>query len=281
MVNTHRVTTLQDALRYLDENDCYIVNGGTDAMVQHRSWAETPVAFPKDTLFIHDIKELNYIEAMPETFKIGGTCTYESLLFHPGCPKVLKACLELFASPGIRNTATLSGNIANASPAADGLLVLYALNAQIVLQSRNNKLILPVMDMITGLKKTARNKDELITEIVIPTTSFTHSYFKKIGGRKSDAISKVSFTGLARVESGIIKDIRLALGAVNITVVRRPEIEQDLIGKKVTDVISMISDIKARYEPHIKPIDDQRSTSRYRKTVAMNLIETFMKQLAQ
>ncbi len=281
MVKTLMPNDLEEALHFMAKEKPLIINGGTDLMVQRRTASEMPLNLEEATLYLKHLNELDYIKKADQSVHIGATCVYETMLYHQAIPKLFKACLHLFASPGIRNIGTLAGNIGNASPAADGVLMLVLYNAKITLKSKKETRIIPIQSLITGVKETTRNPDELITDIEIETPPFTHTYFKKIGGRKSDAISKVSFAGGATLKNQRIKDIRLAFGAVNVTVVRDRAFEKTLMGQSVQQLQQNIEAIKTHYATLIRPIDDQRSTARYRKKVALNLCEAFIASLLE
>jgi CO/xanthine dehydrogenase FAD-binding subunit len=93
-----------------------------------------------------------------------------------------------------------------------------------------------------------------------------------VGARKAQAISKLSFAAAARIGNGEVKDFRAAFGAVGVTVVRRRDLEKQIIGKK----IAALHTAPAMYEAVLKPIDDQRSTGEYRKTASLNLLADFL-----
>lgn len=281
MVKTLMPNNLEEALHFLAKEKPLIINGGTDLMVQRRTASEMPLNFVEPTLYAKHLKELDYITKTNNKLHIGATTVYEIMLYHKDVPKLFKQCLHLFASPGIRNIGTLAGNIGNASPAADGVLMLVLYNAQITLKSIKETRKLPIEALITGVKKTTRMPDELITDITIDLPKFTHTYFKKIGGRKSDAISKVSFAGGATIKDNRVIDIRLAFGAVNITVARDKAFEKTLIGQTPKQLKENLETIKDHYATHIKPIDDQRSNAKYRKLVALNLCEAFFTSLVE
>jgi CO/xanthine dehydrogenase FAD-binding subunit len=183
------------------------------------------------------------------------------------------------ASPAIRHTATLAGNIANASPAGDSLVSLYLLDAEVEMRSLTHTRRSLLKDFIYGVRKINLEKNEMITKIIIPKLTFSHAYFKKVGPRLSDAISKLSFAGAYLLDSGRIVDFRVAFGAVNIYVVRDSSLERKIIGKTTTEVKTMVKDVLKWYEPLIKPIDDQRSNKNYRKEVSLNLLREFIESL--
>ncbi|MFW6284828.1 MAG: FAD binding domain-containing protein [Bacillota bacterium] len=279
MVDHAIPTTLEEALKTMEKGTYRPVAGGTDIMVKKRSWANTPPEFDFDALYLFKLDELRGIDVEKKRIKIGALTPYETLLAHAAVPEPLKACIRELASPALRHVATLAGNIANASPAADAVLVLIMLDATVRIQSTKSERTVPVKDFITGPSTTDLKPGELITEIHIPIPDFTHTFFKKVGGRKADAISKIAFAGGAKIEAGIVKDLRIAMNAVSATVVRVPSIEKAYIGMTADDLKNHEDAIIEAYDAFIKPIDDQRSNKTYRRKVAHNLIRRFIDTL--
>jgi len=152
-------TTLKEALKILDERDCYIFAGGTDLMVQkHRGSGLLP-NFDKDILYVMNIKELDYIKIDAEgNLRIGAVNRYCELINSSLVPDIFKTVFKEIASPNIRNMATLVGNIGNASPAGDSLLPLNLFNARVVLSSVNGNREVLVEDFIQGVRKIDRQK---------------------------------------------------------------------------------------------------------------------------
>lgn len=271
--------TLEEALQLLQSDHYCIVAGGTDLLVQKRSWSNTEPAFDKSTLFIKYLTELRYIKKEDEWIKIGALATLEDLLQSDLTPPIYKDALAEMASVNIRNEATIAGNIENASPAGDSLPVLYCLDAVIVLKSLGETREILITDYITGLRKTERKSNELITEIKIPIQSFTHKLWKKVGGRKADAISKLSFVGLANIKDNIVYDLRLSFGAVSPTVIRNKAIEEQYVNKPLETLKKQHQEILDAYDQLISPVDNQRSTKVYRRQVSLNILKDFLDQL--
>jgi CO/xanthine dehydrogenase FAD-binding subunit len=271
--------TLKDTLEYIDTNPTTIIAGGTDLMVQRRNWASLPPHFDNDVVYIFNLQELKYIKDDAQNVYIGATLPLSDIRQSYQVPELLHQAIDIIASPALRNVATIPGNIGNASPAGDTLPVLYVYDALIRVSSVQKETIVPIEQLILGPRKTMLDNNELITEVILPKEEFTHVSFKKVGGRKADAISKVSFAGAATIQNKTIKDIRLAFGAVAPTVVRIKEIEQSITGQNVDYLKDHIEDIKAKYAPHITPIDDQRSNRNYRHHVALNILEEFLRSL--
>lgn len=276
MVNHVIPNSLEEALIELNEKEYILFSGGTDLMIQNRSVSETDVAFQKPVLFLSKLQELNYIRKGEEHIYIGAMTPLSTILESDMIPNLLKEVITQMASPAIRNMATLAGNISNASPAGDSLPVLYVMNALVKIQSSKASKLIPITDYITGVRKTIRQQNEMITEIIVPIPSFSKEYYKKVGTRKSDAISKVSFAGAVTIINDKVLDFRLSIGSIAPTVVRRFEIESKFIGKSIEQIKSLKNSILEWYAPFIQPIDDQRSNKEYRHHVSLKLIEDFI-----
>lgn len=270
---------LSEALEILSNHKCYILCGGTDLMVmKHRRSGLVP-NFDTDVIYISNLQELNYIkEDSDGAIHIGATTKYVDIVTHPNVPKLLKNIISEIASPNIRNMASLAGNVANASPAGDSLVGLYLLDAKIVLRSIRGERILPIEEFVLGVRKINRLDDELITEIIIPSYKGI-TYWKKVGSRAAESISKISFAGAYQIKDGKVNDLRLAYGSVSITTVRRKEIEQKYIGLTLEELKNKIPEIMADYSNFVKPITDQRSTKEYRFKVAMNITKKFLEDI--
>jgi CO/xanthine dehydrogenase FAD-binding subunit len=279
MVEAYVPKNLKEALEMLHEKSLRIVAGGTDMLIQNRNRSGLPINFKSDILYVFDLEELKRIEEDSKFLYIGASCSLESILENELTPKLLKMTILEMASPAIRNTGTLAGNIANASPAGDGIVTLVLEDALLEIQSINHLRKEKVQNFIQGVRKINLNPDELITKIVIPKVTFDKAYFKKVGPRLSDAISKVAFAGAIKFEDTIVKDFRICLGAVNIKMVRDSAIEKKYIGKTKKELQGLIPEILTDYFPLIKPIDDQRSNKEYRKQVSLNLIQEFIENL--
>lgn len=267
---------LREALNFLKEGNTILMGGGTDLMIQKRNTAGTPPRFDKNVLYLANLKELNYIKAVSKDICIGAVTPLETILESKMTPSLLKKVIGEMASPGIRHTATLAGNIANASPAGDGIAVLYALDASLVLVSAHEERTIPIEDFIVGVRKTILKPDELIKEIRIPKDTFTQEKWVKVGGRKADAISKVSFVGAVRIEDHKVQDLRMAFGAIAPTVIRSRKLEKTLQNRHVSEIKAELTNILRHFDTLFSPIDDQRSNKDYRRQVASNLARDFI-----
>lgn len=277
MVEAYRPETLSEALEILAENSCTIMAGGTDLMVQKaRGFALQP-KYDLPLLFISHLDELQNITIEDNEIHIGAGAVLTDIMNSYLIPDTFKEVIGQMASPPTRNLATIGGNLVNASPAGDALPYLYAVKATVELQSAGNSRILPINDFITAPKTTILQTDELLTNIIIPNREFDINIYRKLGQRKGMSLTKAAFHGLADIIDEKITDIRMALGSVAPTVVRSEQIEKMIVGKTVNEIPAAIPSILEKYAELIKPIDDARSTAKYRKVVCLRMIEDFLR----
>jgi xanthine dehydrogenase iron-sulfur cluster and FAD-binding subunit A len=276
MVETFMPAALKEALEFRAGHKSIPLAGGTDLMVKRKSWAGTLPKFDKPVLMISGLSELKGCTSENGALRIGAAETLADTAANELVSEVLRLAVKQMASPGIRNMGTLGGNICNASPAGDTLPALYALDATVTLQSISGSRELPIAQFITGPGRTELKDGELMTMINIPLTEFSNVYYRKVGTRKADALSKLSFAGLADIKEGHIGDVRIAFGAVAPTAVRSAGAEKLLKGIELIDLPDLMPQIKDIYSRFIRPIDDQRSSAAYRKEVCMKLLEDFL-----
>lgn len=268
--------SLEEALELRKNGKWIPYAGGTDLMVRRKNWSGTLPKFDYPVLFLNKIDELKGIRPRNNVLVIGTAATLSELQQNELVPEILKRAAAEMASPAVRNLGTIGGNICNASPAGDTLPALYALEASVVLQSLAGRRELPIEAFIKGPGRTDMSEDELLIEVNIPLADFNRIYYKKVGTRKAEALSKLSFAGLARVTGERLEDIRMAFGAVGATVVRVREAENFLKGTSTNDLSERLNDLIDVYSNYIKPIDDQRSSAVYRKQVSLGLMEAFV-----
>jgi CO/xanthine dehydrogenase FAD-binding subunit len=253
------------------------IAGGTDLMVQYA--AGTLRA--RKLVSIWNLPDLRRVEILPGEIQIGAGCTYTDLREHA----VMRDEFPLLAraaswTGGIanQNRGTLGGNIANASPAADSLPMLLAYGADLILVSARGERCLAYRDFHVAYKETKLAPDELIRAVCLPRRFAGYvSYARKVGTRNAQAISKVCMAALARLEGGVVHDVRIAVGSVAPVPLRLAETERILDGKPVESSIVALARKTAAAE--IRPIDDIRSTARYRAAVVSNLVAEFLEKL--
>jgi len=263
--------SVKEALKLIEENG-KVLNGGTDILVIAK---EIGISAEK-LVDISGIEELKQIEVSAKKIVIGGAVTIDEAKNNPIIRSEFPALVfaaEQFASPQIRNRATWAGNIANASPAGDGMTALYAYDAVIQLRSKNGRRKIPLTEFVKGVRKTQLCEGEIITGIILPRGHGGEHFgsFIKVGQRKTLAISKVMVAVSALIKAGKIKKIGIALGAVAPVILRLTEVEQFLTGKKIDRDEAVRAGELARQA--VKAIDDIRSTADYRKKVAGVIVE--------
>ena len=276
MVKHYIPQTLKEALEVLNAHDCYIMAGGTDLMVVKHQRSGLIPNFDKDVCYISNLEELQYIFEDEKGVHIGAGTKFSDIEENELVPEILKQIIHELASPNIRNMATMAGNIANASPAGDSIVGLYLLDAELELVNINGSRMMPIKDFIFGVRKIHREKNELIKEIFIPHHDDLNTYWRKVGSRAAESISKITFAGGYEVENGKVKDLRMAFGSVSITCVRDRKTEEKYIGMSVEELHNHVEDVLADMGKFVTPITDQRSTKEYRYKVAMNILKDFI-----
>ncbi|MGM0675253.1 MAG: FAD binding domain-containing protein, partial [Spirochaetota bacterium] len=210
---------------------------------------------------------------------IGAGVTYSEMLAVEELPTLLRQAVERIAAPGLRNRATMAGNLCNASPAADCLPPLYVHEATVRVSSVRGERVIPIAEFPTGPRTTVLEADEIVSAVTIPHLPAGRLYYRKVGTRKANALSKLSAAGYARMSGERIEEFRFAVGAVAPTVVRLSHAEELLRGARRGEV-SLEAVLEAA-EGAMKPIDDQRSTATYRREVALNALREFLSELLE
>jgi CO/xanthine dehydrogenase FAD-binding subunit len=236
----------------------------------------------RNLINIWNIPELRQIEVFPDRIRIGAACTYTALRGHEIVSRefpLLATAASWTGGIANQNRGTLGGNIANASPAADSLPPLLVYDAEVTLISVRGERRLAYRNFHTGYKKTALAADELIRDISLPRRFAGYfSHARKVGARNAQAISKICLAGLGQIAGSMIRDLRLAMGSVAPVPLRLNDTERVLTGKRIDS--SLIETARKCVVNEIRPIDDIRSTARYRAAVAGNLVAEFLEKLA-
>ena len=242
--------------------------GGTDLMVlfeagklAHKKWVS-----------IWGLPELRGIEVSPDHVTLGALTTYTEVQRHPVLRREFPLLVAAASETGgiaTQNRGTLGGNIVNASPAADSPPTLLVYDAELELISARGARWVPYAGFHTGYKQMILRRDELVARIRMPRgrEGWTH-YYRKVGTRRAQAISKVCFAGALRRENGRIVDARIALGSVAPTVIRCFQTEEAIKRDPET--------ARAELALEIAPIDDIRSSAIYRLRVTENLLGEFL-----
>jgi CO/xanthine dehydrogenase FAD-binding subunit len=252
--------------------------GGTDLMVLFESGS-----LPRGRyLSVWGLTELRGIEARASEVSIGALATYSEIRGHEVLSQEFPLLGKAAAETGglaIQNRGTLGGNIANASPAADSPPVLLVYDAELELVSVRGTRRVSYDTFHTGYKQMDLAPDELIARIRLPRgRAWSRQYFRKVGTRKAQAISKVCLAAAAVADGDRIHDVRIAFGSVAPVPLRCHQVEAALRGRRL-DAHAMADAVRA-LQAEVKPIDDIRSTASYRSRVAANLIKDFLAGVA-
>jgi CO/xanthine dehydrogenase FAD-binding subunit len=255
--------------------------GGTDLMVVLAAGGLMPGRY----VSIWKLDELRGIEVRDDAIVAGALTTYTDVRAHPiiraEYPMLVEAA-RLSGAIAIQNRGTLGGNIVNASPAADSPPALLAYDAELELVSTAGARWVPYRGFHTGYKQLNKRPDELVRAIRMPRRPGGEGalhYYRKVGTRKAQAIAKVGLAALGRLGDGKVAHIRIALASVGPTVLVAAKTESAVLGRPLDE--ATIASALATFEAELSPIDDVRSTERYRRTVARNLVEDFLRTTAQ
>ncbi len=272
-----RPTEIEEAVAALAAGKLTILAGGTDFYP-----ARVGKPLSDDILDVTALAALRGITEDEHSFRIGAAVRWSELIAADLPPWF--ACLTLAAREiggrQIQNAGTLAGNICNASPAADGVPGLLALDAAIEIASTRGTRLLPLADFILGNRRTALAGDELVTAIVIPKPhAAARSTFLKLGARKYLVISIVMVAALVETASdGTIAAASIAVGACSAVARRLAALEQDLLGRKLAPGIGAVA--TAAHLAELAPIDDVRAAAAYRSDAALALVARGLEALA-
>ena len=251
--------------------------GGTDLMVL----LEAGRLPHKNYVNIWNLKELRGIEVTDSQVTIGALSTYTDVQNHPVLQEEFPMLCQAAKETGgiaIQNRGTLGGNIVNASPAADSPPALLAYNAELEVVSKAGARRIPYSGFHKGYKEMDIRPDELLRAIHLPRyTKGLRHYYRKVGTRKAQAISKVCVAAVANVKDGNIEHVRIALGSVAPIPIRCFKTENAVSGQLLND--ETIAGATQSLADEISPIDDIRSTKDYRLQVSLNLLEDFLSSL--
>ena len=263
--------------------DARPIAGGTNVLVELRDdCAGLSRRLPPILLDVGRLPELHGIALEPDgaTMTVGAAVTIAELLRHPlvaAHGAALREAAGVFASPLVRNRATVGGNLVDASPAADTAPPLLALDARVELVSTQGARWTPLTAFFTGVRQTVRRPDELLTRISWPTSPRRAGAFHKFGLRRADAISVISAAVTAeRNGNGQIR-AAVALGAVAPRPIRVPDAERLLSEHAWTaGLIAEAAHVAAR---HTSPIDDVRGSAAYRRHVTEVIVRRLLTEV--
>jgi len=256
-----------------------IIAGGTDLVLEMRHGVHRDISTLID---ISRVESLSKIILDDEgNIHIGAgvshnQCLASDLIRNHALPLAL-ASWEIGA-PQIRNTGTIIGNLVTASPANDTIVPLFALDAELVVQSIDDERTIKLQDFYTGVRKHILKPDELVREVIFPKMSATQvGTYLKLGLRKAQAISLVSIAAILTIEDDIITAARITLGAVAPTIIHAEDSEEYLVGKDLSE--GYIQKAAELAMETAQPIDDIRGSAAYRREITRVLVQRALSQI--
>ena len=265
-----RPNTLADAVHALANSGGQILAGGTDFFP---SLGDRPVC--GSVVDISGLRELRGVIRDPQYFRIGGLTTWTEIIKTPlpRCFDGLKAAAREIGGVQIQNRGTVAGNLCNASPAADSVPPLLALDAEVELVSHSGARRMPLQQFILGNRKTQRRPDEILSQICIPRTfENAASTFLKLGARRYLVISIVMVAVVIDKDSaGRVRAARISVGSCSAVARRLIELERALIGAPFEVGIGSLA--TAAHLTNLSPLDDLRATATYRRDAALRLVQ--------
>jgi CO/xanthine dehydrogenase FAD-binding subunit len=263
-----RPSELGEALEVLRARAPVILAGGTDF---YPARVGRPLA--EDVLDITAIAALRGIRREEGWWRIGALATWSGLIRAdlPPCFDGLKQAAREIGGVQIQNAGTICGNICNASPAADGIPNLLALDAAVELAQGSTTRRVPLGDFVTGNRRTARRPQELVTAILVPAPEHpARSVFLKLGARRYLVISIVMVAAVLEAEGGKVAAARLAVGACSSVARRLPALEAALRGRRIDGRLGHA--VTPEHLAPLAPIDDIRGSAAYRRDAALTLV---------
>lgn len=260
--------TLPEALSLAAAGDRMLLAGGTDIYP-----AQQGRPIDGSVIDLTAVSELRGIETTRDGLRIGALATWSEVVaadLGSGCRSLQQAAVQV-GGPQIQNVGTVGGNLCNASPAADGVPPLLTLDAMVEVASLEGRRTLPVHEFLVGYRATALREGELVTAVVIPSSSNQGtSTFLKLGSRRYLVIS-IAMVAVRVVcdAAGAIEQARVAVGACSPVSQRLVELEAEIVG--LTPAAAGAS-VDARHLRALDPIDDPRATADYRLDVAATLV---------
>jgi len=250
-----------------------VLAGGSDffpAQTARRAWLEKA---PQNVMDIWGIDELRGIRRGEDRTSLGALTTWTEICDAglPAAFDALKLAAREVGGRQVQNRGTIAGNICNASPAADGVPPLLALDARVEVASVRGRRSMPLSEFITGNRRTALAPDELVTAVDVPRQSGNaRSTFLKLGARSYLLISIASVAALLEQDTdGRIAEAAIAVGACSAVPVRLTELEHQLAGAKPAAIAELV---KQHVSSALAPLDDIRGSGSYRKHAAVVLV---------
>jgi CO/xanthine dehydrogenase FAD-binding subunit len=264
-----RPKTLDAAVQTLAQEGGQILSGGTDFFP---ALGDRPA--PDRIVDLSGLAEIRGIAVEAHHIRIGGLTTWSQLVATPlpRCFDALKSAAREIGGIQIQNRGTVAGNLCNASPAADSVPPLLALDAEIELVSVAGTRRVPLADFIVGNRKTVRRPDEILANVIVPRTlDDAASTFVKLGARRYLVISIAVVAAMVRTDTdNRVAEARIAVGSCSAVARRLTALERALVGAPVRAGLG--ASVLAEHLAQLTPIDDVRATASYRNDAALTLV---------
>lgn len=222
---------------------------------------------------VSGLRDLRGISNEADYLRIGGLTTWTEIIQTPlpRCLDALKSTAREVGSVQIQNRGTVAGNLCNASPAADGVPPLLALDAEVELMSQAGARRMPLTEFIVGNRKTLRRSDELLTAVLIPRElENAASVFMKLGARRYLVISISMVAVVVQLNEQKVLTARVAVGSCSAVAKRLHTLERDLVGLSADEIGSIV---RPEHVASLSPIDDVRATAEYRTEASLRLVQ--------
>ncbi len=275
----HRPTDLAQALDILATTEVRILAGGTDVFAAH-----TGRELRGDILDISGITKLGGISRTDDGWRIGATATWSDVASAtlPAALRTLQQAARMVGSLQIQNSATVAGNLCNASPAADGVPPLLVLDAVVEIASRQGVRQLPLPEFIQGVRDTALQAGEIITAIHVPQAAVQGtSAFQKLGARKYLVISICMVAARVELSDGMISKAAISVGSCSPVARRLPALEAALVGCRIDNPTAWQDVLEQSFETMLAPIADIRADAGYRTSAAVEMIQRAIQNAAK
>jgi CO/xanthine dehydrogenase FAD-binding subunit len=271
-----RPKTLDEAVALLAAPGAQVLAGGTDF------YPALGERLPRGRVVdITALAEIRGISLEPEFIRIGGLTTWTEVIRAPlpRCFDGVKAAAREVGSVQIQNRGTVAGNLCNASPAADGVPPLLALDAEVELASAAGIRRMALAKFVAGNRKTLRRPDEILSAVLVPRRmENAASAFLKLGARRYLVISISMVAAVVHAEGGRVVEARVAVGSCAVKAVRLRELEMALVGVTVAGIGDAV---RTEHLAGLAPIDDVRATAEYRRDASLTLVRRTLGRCVQ
>ncbi len=273
-----RPKTLDEAVTLLASPGGQVLAGGTDF------YPALGERLPQGRIVdITALREIRGITVEPDHIRIGGLTTWTDVIKTPlpRCFDALKAAAREVGSVQIQNRGTVAGNLCNASPAADGVPPLLALDAEVELASTTGSRRIPLEQFLAGSRKTQRRPDEILEAVLVPRSiENAASAFLKLGARRYLVISISMVAVVVQADAtGDISEAHVAVGSCSAKALRLPDLERALSGLPFKRGIGAV--VQPAHLTPLTPIDDVRATAAYRRDASLTLVQRALDACAE